>query len=191
MPIQFLSQVLIFIVFLLVGYVGLADVQADEIKEAVYIPKDLADAHRELEKILKPEDIEKMKNGTEKDMYSYHFDIGIWLRNNWKLWEGSRLSKYFNDMGVHHPDDISGIILRTFWCKLNNQPFRLQERIEYYQEFWKAVIKPKGVSPKDGAKIAWVLLQHPIDFIKTISDQNAEGLKGMVHLGISVSDHSF
>jgi len=191
MPIQFLSQVFVFIIFLLGGYAGLAEVQADENEVAVYIPKDLEDAHHELEKILEPADIEKMKNGTEKDMSLYHHDLGMWLRNNWKIWKGGRLSKYFNNMGVHHPDDISGIILDTFWCKLNNKSFRLQERIRFYQEYWKAAQKPKGSSPNDGAKIAWVLSQQPIEAIEAMGDQNAEGLKGMLHLGISVSDHSF
>ena len=191
MSFKHLPKALFIIIFLLWGYSGLEAVHTEENNKAVYIPKDLEDAHHELEKILKPADIEKMKNGTEIDMSLYHLDLGMWLRNNWKLWEGSRLSKYFNNMGVHHPDDMSGIILRTFWCKLNNQPFRLQERIAYFQEFWKAVQEPQEGSPKDGAKIAWVLTQHPTDFIKILSDQNSEGLKGVIHLGISVSDHSF
>ena len=50
-------RAIIFIIFLLWGYPGLVAVHADENKEAVYIPKNLEDAHHELEKILKPEDI--------------------------------------------------------------------------------------------------------------------------------------
>ena len=120
MSLKHLPKTLFFIISLLWGYPGLVAVHADENKEAVYIPKNLEDAHQELEKILKPEDIEKMKRGTEKDMSSYHHNLGRWLRNNWGLWKGDRLSKYFNNIGVHHPDDISGIILDTFWCKLND-----------------------------------------------------------------------
>lgn len=40
----------------------------------------------------------------------FHFGFGMWLRNNWDLWKGSRLSKYFNSIGVYHPDDMTGII---------------------------------------------------------------------------------
>jgi len=191
MPIQFLSKVLIFIIFLLGGYAGPADVLAGEDESAVYIPKNLNDAHRELEKMLKPEDIKKMKSGTERDMSMYHLGLGMWLRNNWGLWKGGRLAEYFNKKGIHHPDDMSGIILRTFWCKLHNKPFRLQERIKFFQAFWKSAQKPIGKSPIDGADIKWVISQHPEGFLEALGDQNADGLKGMLHLGISVSDHSF
>ena len=118
-----------------------------------------------------------MRSGAEDDMSQYHFGPGMWMRNNWGLRRGSRLAKYFNDIGIRHPDDMSGIILRTFWCKLNDKPFRLNERIEYYQEYWRSMEKPKGGSPKDGAKIIWVGPKG--------------GGKGAVHLGISVSDRSY
>ena len=86
---------------------------------------------------------------------------------------------------------MSGIILDTFWCKLHNKPFRLQERIKFFQAFWKSAQKPIGKSPIDGADIKWVISQHPEGFLEALGDQNADGLKGMLHLGISVSDHSF
>jgi len=187
MAFKLLLRVFIFIAICPGGYFTPSEIKATEKEASVYIPKNLEDAHRELEKILKPADIKKMKDGTEKDMSSYHHGLGTWIRNNWKLWKGDRLSKYFNDIGIQHPDDISGIILDTFWCKLNNKPFRLQERIQFYQEYWKAVQPPKVRSPKDGAQIAWVTQQGPLgDYEETL-----ESLKEKLHLGISLSDHSF
>jgi hypothetical protein len=102
-----------------------------------YIPKDLDDCFVQMKKLLKPEDVEKMKSGTEDDMIQYHFGLGMWIRNNWGLWGGSRLAKWFNGQGIYHPDDMSGIILDSFWRHLNQKPIRLEEQVKYYQDFWK------------------------------------------------------
>jgi hypothetical protein len=188
---HFFSKSLIFLIMVLAVFPVPTVVPAEGENTKIYIPKDLEDAHRELEKMLKPEDIEKIKSGTEEDMNQYHFGLGMWMRNNWDLWKSGRLSKYFNELGIQHPDDMSGIILTTFWCKLNNKPYRLQERIKFYQAFWKAGQEPNEKSPIDGANIDWVISQHPEGFLDALGDKNADGLKGWTHLGISVTDQSF
>jgi len=103
----------------------------------VYIPKDLEDCFQELKSMLHPSLIQEMKSGSERDMVKYHLGLGMWVRNNWGLWKGSRLKDYFNGLGIFHPDDMSGIILDSFWRHLNNSPINLQEQIKYYQEYWK------------------------------------------------------
>ncbi len=103
----------------------------------VYVPISLEDAFVELRKMLPPQAIEKMRSGTEEEMSLYHLSLGMWIRNNWGLWGGSRLSKYFNGLGLHHPDDMSALILSTFWCHLNSKPLRVQERIAEYQAYWR------------------------------------------------------
>lgn len=110
----------------------------------IYIPKDLKDCFKELKAMLAPELIEEMRSGTEDDMIEYHHGLGTWLRNNWGLWADSQLKKYFNGIGVHHPDDMSGIILTSFWRHLNNRPIQLEEQTKYYQEYWKNIKTQKG-----------------------------------------------
>lgn len=90
--------------------------------------------------------------------------------------DGNRVPTTLAEAHRKHPDDMSGIILDTFWCKLHHQPFRFDERAKYYQEYWRSMEKPKGGSPADGARIAWVVTQ-------------GSGT-GTAHLGISTSDHS-
>ena len=101
--------------------------------ETIYIPKDLDDCFAELKKMLSKEEVEKMKNGREDDMSLYHHGLGTWLRNNWGLWSGSRLSKWFNEKGIRHPNNMSGIILVSFWRHLDNKPIKLDEQVELYQ----------------------------------------------------------
>jgi hypothetical protein len=100
----------------------------------VYIPMDLADCHQELEKMLMPELIQKMRIESEADMVNYHFGLGLWIRSNWDLWGGSSLAKWFNDQGIAHPDNMSGIILDSFWRHLQNAPMQIDDLIKKYKE---------------------------------------------------------
>jgi hypothetical protein len=123
-------------------------------EEEVYIPKNLNDCFVQLKKLLKPEDIEKMKSGTEDDMIQYHFGLGMGIRNSWGLWGGSRLAKWFNAQGIKHPDDMSGIILDSFWRHLNDKPIKLKEQIKYYQDYWKKQETIQQSDPGDSEKAA-------------------------------------
>lgn len=104
-----------------------------------YIPKDLDDCFKELNKMLSPELIKEMKAGTEDDMSKHHFGLGLWMRNNWGLWSGSHLAKYFNNLGIRHPDDMSGIILTSFWRFLNKKPLKIDDQTQYYKNYWEKV----------------------------------------------------
>lgn len=98
------------------------------------IPSNLDESFQILKGKLDNTEIEKIKNGSESDMAQYHFSLGLWIRNNWRLGIGkSRIAKYFNDQGVFEPDCISGLILDCFWCYLNNKDLNLEERIEKCQ----------------------------------------------------------
>ncbi len=115
-------------------------------QDKVYIPKDLDDCLAQLQKLLKPENIEKMKGGTEDDMIQYHMGLGMWMRNNWGLWGGSRLAKWFNAHGIKHPDDMSGVILDSYWRHLNKKRIKLDEQVKHYQDYWKKQKIQSGAS---------------------------------------------
>ena len=79
----------------------------------------------------------KPKVKTEKEFTTdSHFGLGLWIRNNWGLWKGSRLSNFFIANGIFHPDDMSGIILTSYHRKLNGIEIQLEKQIKYYQEYW-------------------------------------------------------
>jgi len=100
--------------------------------DGIYIPKNLEDCFYQLDKILKDIDkkeIKEVKNKLEL-IGRYHFGIGMWMRNNWGLWGGSRLQKYFLDRGVMHPDDMSSIILDYYfdWLKGDKETWKEWEK---------------------------------------------------------------
>ena len=96
------------------------------------------------------------------------------MRNNWGLWKGSRLSEYFHKMGVFHPDDMSGIILTSYYRRLRNEPLQVDAQVKYCQDYWKVSAKPKPEQyPKGAGKL---------EFNRAYLYDRKEG-QGMVHLG--------
>jgi len=103
-----------------------------------YIPKDLEDCFVQINSFWDDSTRLKVKNWTEDEFSRrVHLGFGMWMRNNWQLWGGSRLSKYFNDLEINHPDDMSGIILDSYHRYLNNKEIQLGEQIQYYKDYWK------------------------------------------------------
>ena len=104
----------------------------------IYIPKDLDDCFEGLRKLFDDSDLKDfVENSKEDDMYKYHHGLGRWLRNNWGLWGGSRLKDWFEERGILHGDDMSGIILTSFWRQTHNEPIKLEEQIKHYHDYWK------------------------------------------------------
>ncbi len=98
--------------------------------KGIYIPKDINDCFVELKRMLHPEFIREIKESSQSDLIEYHFGLGMWMRNNWGLWRGSRLQEYFVELGYEHPDHVSGTILFFFWWHLNGIPVDIERQAE-------------------------------------------------------------
>ena len=62
-------------------------------------------------------------------------------------------------LGFSHPDDMSDVILQTFWCKHHRRDFNLEERADYCQAYWKAAADPPDSArdPADHSEVDWTL----------------------------------
>jgi hypothetical protein len=104
----------------------------------VYIPRDLNDCFTQLDGFFNDSTKSKISEMPEQEFSTIsHFGLGLWIRNNWQLWGGSRLSRYFNKLGIFHPDDMSGIILTSYNRYLLKSDIRLNEQIQDYKDFWE------------------------------------------------------
>ncbi len=89
--------------------------------DCVYIPMDLDDCCVQLDQLLSEEDKEFIKGLPKEDILKHlHFGLGMWIRNNWGLWGGSRLQKYLFDIS-DHPDGMSSIILEYYYDWLHKE----------------------------------------------------------------------
>lgn len=90
--------------------------------EGVYIPANMGECFVELDKKLSEIDKQEMKALPKREnMIRYHRFLGMWMRNNWGLWGGSRLSKYLSDRGEFHPEGMSTVILYHYHDWLNGK----------------------------------------------------------------------
>jgi hypothetical protein len=100
-------------------------------------PSTLEEAMETLTKLLSPEEQVNFTRMSEDEVGGLHHSFGMWLRNNWGLWdENSAMCQHMKSLGFMHADDMSGSLMREFWARMNNLPSKLAEEIQYYKEFW-------------------------------------------------------
>lgn len=104
------------------------------------------------------DDIKKMSE--DNFLGATHHTAGQFVRNTWFLWwhEGHehkkwpntkpKLNQLFNDLGIFHADDMSGIIFTSFYRTINGLDIKLTEQIKHYQDYWKTQGFEDGI-PKD------------------------------------------
>jgi Domain of unknown function (DUF6794) len=107
------------------------------------IPKNLEETYdflyKEFTKGPQSSTLLEYLNKNEKDFGAImHMNGGMWMRNNWGLWSGdTKLYDYFKSIGIGHADDMSGIILDSFYRKFHKRPIRLTDQVKHYQEYWR------------------------------------------------------
>jgi hypothetical protein len=104
------------------------------------IPTDLEDCFRILKEWAGPEDIEEFKKSNPVE---YHHSMGRLLRNEWRLWHNPEggiqetgIHKYMVELGLHHADDMSGLILESFHKHLHGLPLDVEGQVAKYKEYW-------------------------------------------------------
>ena len=87
--------------------------------------------------LLLPPDIRECAEEWSEEKFTVrtHHNAGREIRNKWGLWNNSRLSSWFNRRGIKHPDDMSGIILTSYYRRIHNYPTKLEEQIKHYIEY--------------------------------------------------------
>ncbi|NRA52230.1 MAG: hypothetical protein HRU12_24130 [Phaeodactylibacter sp.] len=104
-----------------------------------YIPKDLSDAIVQLNKLADRGSLQKFRMAPEEEaVRKLHFSLGRWIILNWGFYEGSRLSHALKDMGLHHPDDMARLIIRSMHRSLNKKPIDVKVQVEEFQAFREA-----------------------------------------------------
>jgi hypothetical protein len=109
------------------------------VKKHTYIPRTFDEA---IQILLNVNRYNKSIPADEKEFLCLsHHTVGQTLRNRWGLWAGSELCLWFNKQGIHHPDDMSSIILTSFHRMLNKKPIELEEQIQKHINYWNKARK--------------------------------------------------
>ncbi len=106
----------------------------------VYIPKDLGDVFKQLNRLIDKKSQIKLKNASETAaVRNLHFSFGRWMIKNWGFYEGSRLSAYLKSLGVHNPDDMADFLILCYHRNLNRNPLNVKEQVTQIQERRKRI----------------------------------------------------
>ncbi len=102
-------------------------------------PATLAESLAVLDEVLNPYQKRFISCQPEEQVReSLHYTFGTWIRNAWGLWDVTPLRYHFLKRGVLHPEDMSSIILLTYYRKMNGLPLDIDKQIDYYQRYWAA-----------------------------------------------------
>ncbi|GLQ19391.1 DUF6794 domain-containing protein [Algimonas porphyrae] len=114
-----------------------AELRKKDAIEASCNSQTLLEALECLRSHLSEDDHETVVNSSFDKLAMYHFGWGTGIRNSWGLWAGNTpISQYFRDLGVSHPDDMSGIIIDSYWLYFNDCDIQLDKQVAYYQAYW-------------------------------------------------------
>jgi len=95
--------------------------------ERTDLPETMEECYALLDDILSPDDIAFLKNATDEDLALQHFELGLWIRNNWLYPTQSKLTQLLFDHGVSDIDSMSALILRGYVAYLNGLPCGLND----------------------------------------------------------------
>jgi len=102
------------------------------------VPKTVEEAVDNL--VSSVSDDEKKFICESKDPYSeVHFTAGMYVRNNWSLWEKETLlvQDAIKTYKIAHADDISGLIFEWAFAKIRGDRFDPFLLVKKYEDYWQ------------------------------------------------------
>ena len=98
-------------------------------------PKNLTECLQMLDKNLKTEDKDYIKTLTEDEFFmESHFTIGMGIRNEWIRSGNPELVTFFLDQGIKHPDDMSAMILTSYYRHILGKEIDFEGQIAEYKK---------------------------------------------------------
>lgn len=82
-----------------------------------------------------------------------HRTLGMWIRNNWIRNGNNELLLSLQDLDIHHMDDLSDLILRSYARYLKGEALNLQQIADYYHSYWLAEWEPNKNNYPPGEEI--------------------------------------
>ena len=83
-------------------------------------PKSVDEAVERLMAELSAEEKKILKNTPEMELIQYHFGFGMYIRNEFGLWQWNKdlLESCCGGGYYHDPDEASSVIIRALWERL-------------------------------------------------------------------------
>lgn len=97
----------------------------------VYIPKNMAEAFSELDRLISNADKASYMMLEDKEAARLlFFSLGRWITIKWQFYEGSRFSHYLKTAGLKHPDDMAFFVMILYHRHLSKNPLDVKNLID-------------------------------------------------------------
>ena len=117
----------------IISFIAFGQIKNTDMKKQK--PKNLTECIQMLDHILKKEDKEKAKTLTESEfLIETYFGTGIGIRNEWIRSGNPELVKFFSDEGIKHPDDMSAMILTSYYRHLLGKEIDFEGQISVHKK---------------------------------------------------------
>ena len=117
----------------IISFIAFGQIKNTDMKKQK--PKNLTECIQMLDHILKKEDKEKAKTLTESEfLIETYFGTGMDIRNELIRSGNSELVTFFLDQGVKHPDDMSAMILTSYYRHLLGKEIDFEGQISAYKK---------------------------------------------------------
>lgn len=115
-----------------------------------YIPKDLYDCFRELDRAMDTATLVKFLAIPDSMVDARtHKTIGAWIAHRWELLAGSRITAYFNQMGVPHPEYMVSLILISYHRQKHGKDMDIKGQMTFYKAHWRKKQDEKAKKEKE------------------------------------------
>jgi hypothetical protein len=87
-----------------------------------------------LRELLRPDELQVIKQSRLSDLARFHFNHGEYIRNLWVHRGGSPVTRRINEAGgqVGQGNEFSQLVIEALWHDLNDRPYQM-ERSEHFQ----------------------------------------------------------
>ena len=117
----------------IISFIAFGQIKNTDMKKQK--PKNLTECIQMLDHILKKEDKEKAKTLTESEfLIETYFGTGMGIRNEWIRSGNPELVKFFLEEGVKHPDDMSAMILTSYYRHLLRKEIDFEGQISAHKK---------------------------------------------------------
>ncbi|HWG75440.1 MAG TPA: DUF6794 domain-containing protein [Steroidobacteraceae bacterium] len=107
------------------------------------IPRSLDEALRKLQATMPAQQTEAIRAGNTSPAW-WDRVVGPRVLKSWVEPPNSPLTAYFRELGIDHPQDISGILRHAFYLYLNHRltPRDLQMELTFRKGYWERLLTP-------------------------------------------------
>ncbi len=105
--------------------------------------RNLEDCFNIFDDCINEEERKKIINIEEDDFVStaYIMGLGSFIKNDIGVWRSTNIHLFFREKGIFHPDDMTAIILTSYYRYLKRKKIKLNQQIRFYKRYWKRMEK--------------------------------------------------